>query len=341
MRAAIFNDFGNPLVVKEILTPEPAENEVVVKIHASGICDTDCRMSAIPNPMLISPRTLGHQIAGRIHKVGSAVSNIEIGCKVIVNFLIACGKCKFCLAGADSQCDQLETIGVLRDGGFAEYVAVPGANALPVPESLDMVEASFLGCGLATPLRALRQGRLQKDDVVLLIGEGLWTLGAIDLCRAFGARPLLWSEDTDFIQKAQAFGVEDTTALVGEDLGNWLAMKSGGFGADLVVDFEAVPETVALAQSATGKGGRCVFVGHAGGTGDVTVSFPMLQFMETEITGSCLIRADEVRELITMTGHGKLNLSKLITEIISLDDINSGLSKVSADSSLGIVVRLP
>jgi len=338
MRAAIFEEFGKPLTITDVPVPEPGKGEVIVRIHASGLCDTDCRMSAVPNPVLASPRTLGHQISGLIEHVGEGVTGIEIGSPVIINFLIACGECKYCKAGADSQCDQLETIGVVRDGGFAEFVAVPANNVLPIPSDLDMVEASFLGCGLATPLRALRQGRLQKGDVVLLIGEGLWTLGAIDLCHALGARPVLWSEDQSFIQRAHALKVEDVTSLTGSDLGGWLASKSGGFGADLVVDFEAAPETVEIAQSATGKGGRCVFVGHAGGTGSATVAFPMLQFMESEVTGSCLIRANEIQELITMAAEGKLHLSELLTEIISIDDINSGMSKVAQDSSLGIVI---
>jgi len=338
MRAAIFTEFGKPMSLVDVPKPEPGTGEVVVKIHASGLCDTDCRMSAVANPILTSPRTLGHQIAGQIDSVGDAVTEIEVGTSVIVNFLVACGECKYCKAGADSQCDKLETIGIVRDGGFAEYVVLPVANVLPIPDNLDMVEASFLGCGLATPLRALRQGHIQKGEVVLLIGEGLWTLGAIDLCLALGARPVLWSEDSSFIKKAHTLNVEDVTSLKGNDLGGWLAAKSGGFGADLVIDFEAAPDTVEIAQSATGKGGRCVFVGHAGAMGDVTIPFPMLQFMETEITGSCLIRASEIKELIDMAAGGKLNISKLVTEEISLDDINSGLSKVAQDSSLGIVV---
>lgn len=162
MEAMVLERFGEPLHHTE--RPEPAirPDEVLVRVGACGVCGTDLKISSGALPGIDPPRIMGHEIAGTVERVGSEVRVLRPGQRVTCYFYISCGRCPNCRAGRGTICTEFQgRLGFERDGGFAEYVAVPAQNCIPIPDSLGFAEAGVLEDAVSTPYHALvtRGGR--------------------------------------------------------------------------------------------------------------------------------------------------------------------------------------
>jgi D-arabinose 1-dehydrogenase-like Zn-dependent alcohol dehydrogenase len=174
MRAVSFSAFGGPEVfeVVEVAQPQPGPHDVLVRIHAAGICYHDLlsRAGKIPGR---PGRILGHEIAGEIITVGASVPVDRIGEKVTLYHRLFCGACRYCLRGRHDLCRTNRTIGESGGGGYAEFICVPARNAIRLPEGIDMAAAALAVCPLGTSVRALiGVAAAQPGDIVLITGAG-------------------------------------------------------------------------------------------------------------------------------------------------------------------------
>ena len=174
MRAVSFSAFGGPDVLRviEVEQPEPGPQDVLVRIHAAGICHHDLlsRAGKIPGR---PGRILGHEIAGEIVAVGASVPAERIGENVAIYHRLFCGTCRHCLRGRHDLCRNSRTIGEWGGGGYAEFICVPAGNAIRLPEGIDMAAAALAVCPIGTSVRALiGVAAAQPGDTVLITGAG-------------------------------------------------------------------------------------------------------------------------------------------------------------------------
>jgi 2-desacetyl-2-hydroxyethyl bacteriochlorophyllide A dehydrogenase len=340
MDAALFYEVGQPLKVDTVPDPDVEAGTVLVKVIASGLCDTDYRLMQTGIPMMQGPIIMGHQIAGVVAKVGDGVQSVERGDSVIVQFLVHCGSCYYCLNGRENLCENWQAIGVQRPGGFAQFVLVPEQNVIKVPSGLSHAEASLIPCGFATPYRAIKRAQVGVNDTVVVVGARLWGLAAIRLCHLAGARVILVDDDEKRLARAHQLGADATFNLNRDDLASQIQELTYGRGADVALDFSGDAQLISLASQLLRKGGRLVIVGRAGCFGPVSVDILQLMFGEIEVTGACLVKGSEVRELVELVERGALDLGGLISDRIVLVEINDGFAMLASDRPVSVVIDM-
>ena len=136
MRAVQLVKIDRDLENRDVPTPEPKLDEVLVRIKAAGICRSDVHYRDGVSSVGYLPITLGHEVAGEIEKIGTNVSDYSIGDRVCLNYMITCGKCKYCVQGTEQLCIQGKMIGKDVDGGYAEYILIPTRGIFKIPDSL-------------------------------------------------------------------------------------------------------------------------------------------------------------------------------------------------------------
>src|SRR5262245_5690600 len=136
MNAVRLVEIGKPLKGADVSLPKIGPSEVLIRVAAAGICHSDAHYRAGISKIDKLPVTLGHEVAGRIEEVGSDVTNLAPGDRVCVHYLVHCGTCEFCVRGLEQFCRTGQMIGKHRDGGYAEFIKIPGRNALAFPDEI-------------------------------------------------------------------------------------------------------------------------------------------------------------------------------------------------------------
>ncbi len=136
MRAVVIARYGATLEATHCAVPRPGPGEVLVEVHASGLCGTDLHLLSGRQPLGTLPRIIGHELAGEVAALGDGVTQWREGDRVTAAIDVTCGRCRHCLTGETQRCLAMRRIGFERDGGHADYVAVPAANLLAVPPEI-------------------------------------------------------------------------------------------------------------------------------------------------------------------------------------------------------------
>src|SRR5437870_5330950 len=157
MRAVRLGQIGEPLENAEIEVPEIGLSEVLIRVAAAGICHSDAHYRAGISKIDNLPVTLGHEVAGRVEEVGSDLTHVSTGDRVCVHYLVSCGSCEFCTRGLEQFCRKGQMIGKHRDGGYAEFIKVPSANAFLLPDEISFEVGAIMMCSSATALHALKK----------------------------------------------------------------------------------------------------------------------------------------------------------------------------------------
>src|SRR2546428_52407 len=188
MRAVRLVQIGAPLENTEIEVPEIGLSEVLIRVGATGICHSDAHYRAGISKIDNLPVTLGHEVAGRVEKIGSDVTNVAAGDRVCVHYLVHCGSCEFCVRGLEQFCRSGQMIGKHRDGGYAEFIKVPGRNAFALPDEISFEVGAIMMCSSATALHALNKARFKAGESIAIFGFGGLGFSAMQLARAFDCK---------------------------------------------------------------------------------------------------------------------------------------------------------
>lgn len=290
----------------------PGHNEVQLEVLWCGVCGTDVeeyRDGPIFVPADRVPLVLGHEISGRVVAAGDGTGELRVGDIVGVDGLIGCGDCSPCRRGLINLCVDLVAIGLMRDGGLAEYVNVPAEVCVRIPDDV-AVEAGALAETLAVGVRALRQGRLSEGESVVVMGGGAVGLLAAQAARAMGAgRVALIEPRADRRELGLRLGVD---LALGPD-------EADGISGDVIVECSGVMAAVSASIDRAAKGGRVVLVGIAPGT----VAIDPLRFVlnELELIGSLSHLKDvDFARAIELVQSGRVQLEPLITHRAALAD---------------------
>ncbi len=339
MLAARLYAAGDPLRVEQVPVPELGPGEVLVRVHACGLCGTDLHLAVDGDvPVERTPITLGHEAAGVVAAVGSGVDGAAEGDRVALFPAASCGRCRFCLDGREALCDSAKVYGMARDGALAEYVAVPARSLLPLPDGVPFDVGAIVTDGVATPFHALRsRGRLQAGESVGIFGCGGLGSHAIALARLIGATPIV-AVDVDARARERALELGADVAIdAGEaDVVRAVRAAAGG-GLDLALEFVGLPEIVEEAVRCLGKRGRAVLVGV--GTGRASLP-PLIAFVgrEQAVLGSFGADRGDSADLYALIAAGDLDLSGSISARYPLTEADAALQHLARDR--GRVVRI-
>src|ERR1043166_3020125 len=184
MRAVRLVQLGKPLEKADISIPQIGTSDVLIRVAAAGICHSDAHYRAGISKIDCLPLTLGHEVAGRVEKVGSDVTHISEGDRVCVHYLVTCGRCDFCKRGQEQFCRQVQMIGKHRAAGTREFIKVPGANPFPLPDEIPFEVGAIMMCSSATAFHALNKVRFKAGESVAIFGFGGLGFSALQLARA-------------------------------------------------------------------------------------------------------------------------------------------------------------
>lgn len=341
MKAARLIKVGKPFEIQDIPKPELREDDerddiqTIVRVKACGICGTDIHQLKGTAKIRNLPITLGHEISGVVEEVGRTVSSGRLkmrsykkGDRVVVNNVISCGECRPCLRGRFNFCRNSLMFGRDVDGGLAEFVKVPARNLVRLPVNVTFAEGAVMGCAVVTAYHALTLGGIETGTSLVVWGAGGVGLSLINLARELSAAYPIIAVDRrrSCLKMAEEMGADFTVNASKDDPIAEIKRITHDEGTDLsydtagITDVESNGELKTLAGTATG--GQLIVIATYGKAVHVE-PHDELGIFEKKFTGSCGNLPHELEYLTELTGSRKrLNLMKLITNIINLEDIN-------------------
>lgn len=335
MRAIRFEAGGSVKLV-EIPTPQPGPEDVLVQVLAAGVCRTDLHLLDEVKAGEREPLVPGHEIAGRVAKVGSDVYAVSVGDRIGVHFEQPCGTCRQCRRKRTNLCENGHALGFDLPGGYSEFVVAKQSTVLPLPPELDMALAAPLGCSGATAYRAVvALGQADEDDLVVVMGAGGVGLSAIQVAKVQGAYIIALDPKEEARKAALDSGANEVlspaqTAKVQEFAG-------GRRGADLVVDLVGTTATFDLGRSLLGVGGR--FVAVAPGSEAVSVTADDLVIGGKAYLGSYSSTMSDFARVIALAEAGRLR--PVVTRREPLANAAEVLRDLRAGKIVGRAVLFP
>lgn len=317
MKAVRLTAIGQPLALQEVPLPEYGHDGVLVRIKAAGICHSDAHYRAGVSPVGPLPKTLGHEIAGVVEAVGPGVTRVRPGDRVCLHYLVTCGQCHHCNRGQEQFCVHGQMLGKHRDGGYAEFIAVPERGVVALPDEIPFEHAAIMMCSSATSFHALRKGRLQGGETVAVFGAGGLGMSAIQLARGLGALAVYAVDiNPDKLALAARFGAFPVNAAQTDPVAE-IRRLTGGRGVDVSLELIGLPLTMRQAVQALGIQGRAVLAGIADRPFEVD-SYRELLGNEGEIIGCSDHLLQEFPLLIEFARRKVLDLSHVVTRTVPL-----------------------
>jgi 2-desacetyl-2-hydroxyethyl bacteriochlorophyllide A dehydrogenase len=334
MKAIRLVAVGRPLEMQDIPIPAFGEKDILVKIHAAGICHSDVHYRNGLSPVYPLPMTLGHEVAGVVEEIGRQVTNIDIGERVCLHYNLTCGDCYYCTSGNEQFCEKVRMLGHHAQGGYAEYITIPARNAIHLPDELPFDQGATLMCASATAFHALRKSRLEPGEVVAIFGVGGLGLSAVQLAKAFGALTVFAVDiNEEKLKFAAHYGA---IAINAQRVDPVLEIRklTNNKGADVAIEMIGLPKTMRQAIQCLGILGRAVIVGLGNQPLEIDTYHELLG-SEREIIGSNDHLLQDLSVLVEMARRRVLDLSKVVTRTIPLDPdaINAALDALEGFSS--------
>ena len=298
--------------------------DAIVEIDTTTICGTDLHILKGDVPAVTDGRTLGHEAVGTVVETGSGVEDIQQGDKVLVSCISACGRCKYCRRGLQSQCLSGGgwILGHLVDGTQAEYVRTPFADTslYKVPEGLSDEQVLFLADILPTGFEiGVLNGGVKPGDTVVVVGAGPVGLAAIITAKLYGpGRIVAVDLDNSRLERAQEFGADVTINNSSENAVERVQEMTDGLGADVVMEAVGVPTTFELCTELVCPGGRVANIGVHGEP--ATLHLETLWIKSITITTG-LVDAYSTLTLLKLVSQGRLDPTGLTTHRFELNEI--------------------
>ncbi len=332
--------------MKEVPTPKPGPDEVLIKVESCGVCPTDIRKYYGESSCLM-PIILGHEIGGTVVECGKDTPGVQKGDRVTVMPDIPCGRCFYCYQNKFNLCLNLRSVGygtdkiIPLDGGYAEYVKVPASAVLKVPPNVGFDELTYIE-PLSCVMRTMEKAKVGLDDSVLVIGDGRMGLLHLQAFKSAGVRNVfVTGVIKDRLSLAHSLGAKLAIDVLKEDLKKTVDDATGGIGVSVVVDtvgnVQAIKSGFELLQSG---GSLILFASSPKGSTDLGFDSNKIHYGEYVITGSYgngskmdFVRA---RDLIA---DGKVEVERLTTGSLPLRDTTTGFADVRERRSLRTIIH--
>jgi S-(hydroxymethyl)glutathione dehydrogenase / alcohol dehydrogenase len=363
IRAAVLEQFAQPLNVTEIDLSEPRAGEVLVRLEACGVCHTDMYTASGVDPSGYAPTVLGHEGAGIVERVGEGVRSVSPGDRVVTLFSPQCRECVHCQSPDTNLClaiREQQNLGYLPDGTarlsrdgepirhfmgtstFAEYTVMPEIALAKVSPDAEPDHACLFACGLSTGLgAAMNTAGVKPGSTCVVFGAGMVGLGAVAGCRLQGAERIICVDLSDErLELARGQGATDV--WVGDE--NTVARvleETGGFGADYTFEATGLVAVMRQAVEAARMGwGLCTVAGVAG-RGETLDIIPRLLITGRRVCGSSfggVKGRDQVPQLVQLYLDGQIDVDPFISHRITLDQVNHGFEAMERQDGIRSVI---
>ncbi|MHB1569019.1 MAG: alcohol dehydrogenase catalytic domain-containing protein [Solirubrobacteraceae bacterium] len=365
IRAAVLEEFGQPLNVTELELAEPRAGEVLVRLAACGVCHTDMYTASGADPSGYAPTVLGHEGAGYVERVGEGVRSVSPGDMVVTLFSPQCRECIHCRSSETNLClaiREQQNLGYLPDGTarlsrdgepirhfmgcstFAEYTVMPEIALAKVPSEAAPDRACLFACGLSTGLgAAINTAKVKPGSTCVVFGAGMVGLGAVAGCRLQGAERIVCVDlSPERLELARGQGATETWVADDHTVARVIE-ETGGFGADYTFEATGLVAVMRQAVEAARMGwGLCTIAGVAG-RGETLDVIPRWLITGRRICGSSfggVKGRDQVPELVQLYLDGKVDVDAFISHRIGLDDVNHGFELMEHQDGIRSVIEL-
>jgi len=325
MKALLLSEYKK-LEVVELARPEAGEGELLIRIHACGICGSDVHGYDGSTGRRLPPIVMGHEAAGVVEGVGRGVTGFVEGDRVTFDSTVYCGKCFYCRRGEVNLCDDREVVGVStplfkRMGAFAEYVTVPARIAYKLPEGMPYAHAALIEA-VSVAVHAVGLTPIALDDTVVVVGAGMIGLLTMQAARLAGAgRVFAMDVDGTRLEVARSLGATATFNTGGEEAAlesvAEIVEMTHGRGADAALECVGATAPVKLAVDSVRKGGTVTLVGNV--SPKIELGLQSVVTRQIRVQGSCA-SAGEYPACIAMMARGAIQVEPLLSAVAPLED---------------------
>lgn len=340
MKAVLVPRYGGPEVLELVPDhpdPVPGPDQVVVRVHATALNHLDLSVrKGIPTLKLTLPHILGCDAAGDLAEVGSDVTHLEVGERVVVNPGISCGRCEFCLTGEDSLCVEYKILGEHLPGAYAEKVAVPARNVLRIPTDMDFATAAAAPLAFMTAWRMLvTRAKIRPGEDVLILGAGSGvSTAAIQVAKLAGCTVFATSSSDAKLEKAKAIGAD---VLINYSTTPWSKAVwelTGKRGVDVVVDHVG-EATFKDSVRTLRRGGRVVVTGATTGA-SLELDARYLFWRQLSVLGSTMSNRREFEEVMKLVFMGRLK--PVVDRVFPIEEARKAHEYLESGRQFGKVV---
>jgi L-iditol 2-dehydrogenase len=320
MKALVLSAYKE-LELLDLPVPKPADDELLIRIRACGICGSDVHGYDGSTGRRLPPVVMGHEAAGIVESVGSAVEDFRQGDRVTFDSTVYCGKCFYCQRGQINLCDNREVIGVStpvfrRNGAFAEFVTVPARIAYHLPDSMSFSHAALIEA-VSVAVHGVSLTPIALEDTVVVVGAGMIGLLTLQAARLAGAgKVLVLDVDDTRLEMARSLGAGKTLNSRGDVIPQILA-ETNGRGADAVLECVGNAVTVKLAIDSVRKGGAVTLIGNVAPT--VELGLQSVVTRQIRLQGSCA-SSGEYPACISLMSRGAIRVESLLSAVAPLED---------------------
>jgi L-iditol 2-dehydrogenase len=321
MKALVLSEYKQ-LDIVDMAKPHPGEFDLLIQVRACGICGSDVHGYDGSTGRRLPPIVMGHEAAGIVEAVGSAVTGFRPGDRVTFDSTVFCGKCFFCRRGQVNLCDYREVIGVStpdfrRMGAFAEYVTVPASIAYSLPDKMTFAHAALIEA-VSVAVHAVSLTPIALDDTVVVVGAGMIGLLAMQAAFLAGAgRVFVFDVDETRLALARSLGASGTFDSRNANSIRDIQELTSNRGADVALECVGISTTVKLAIDSVRKGATVTLVGNVAPT--VEIGLQSVVTRQIRLQGSCA-SSGEYPACISLISRGAIHVDTLLSAIAPLED---------------------
>lgn len=331
MRAVVIANYGGSLEATRRPVPRPGFGEVLVRVRASGLCSTDLHLLSGRQPLGDLPRIVGHELAGDVLELGDGATGWRPGDRVTAAIDVTCGRCRHCLAGDTHLCRTMKRIGFERDGGHADYVAVPAANLVAVPAEISYEAAAILPDAVACMYHSLiHQGGVGIGQRVLILGVGGLGIHGVQIVKSAGAEALATSRQPQRLELAERYGAIGVNTAT-ESLKAAVERFTDGEGVDVVADNIGTRASILQGLSMLRPGGKLLVIAYI----DETFEVPSIPLFKTElqIIGCRGSTKQDLIDVVRLVRAGQL--TPVLGASYALTDIQAAAARLESGDLVG------
>ena len=324
--------------VVDVPTPQPQDNEVLVRSVVTGVCGSDTHAAHGRHPFIHLPYQPGHEVVGIVVRLGAGVDEVEVGTRVTVEPDLPCWTCKQCHNGKENLCENMRFFGCVYDqGGMADYFTIPSNRLHIIPDDMSYRAAALIE-PLSTPVHAVRLAGGVKDKAVVIQGAGSIGLLLLSVVKAHGARTIVMTDPLPAKrERARSLGADVTLDAMAPELVAD-ARSALGESADVVFDCVAVDATINAAVGMATKGGTVMVVGVP--AGPVSVPLPVIQDHQVRIQGSATYLPEDYKESIRLLAAGAIDVNSIVTSVIPLPQVADAFEQSLSGDHIKVLVTV-
>lgn len=325
---------------REVPTPEPKENEVLVKIMKIGVCGSDIHVYHGEHPFTSYPVTQGHEVSGEIAALGKNVTGFSTGQKVTIQPQVVCGKCYPCRHGKYHLCEELKVMGFQTTGVASHYFAVDAAKVTLLPEEMSFDEGAMIE-PLAVAVHAVKRAGDVKGAKIAVLGAGPIGILVAQTAKGFGAESVMITDVSDLrLAKAKECGADYCINTKNEDFGEAMVQCFGPDKADVIYDCAGNDITMGQAIKYARKGSTIILVAVFAGMAKIDLA--VLNDHELDLNTSMMYRNEDYIDAIRLVNEGKVKLAPLISEHFAFRDYLKAYQFIDAnrESTMKVIINV-